>query len=67
MNERFQEWNFACRVSFKSVRRQIYEMGETDGEIFEGIGRGKKVRRIHSGVENRCSVGRVTPSSSEGM
>lgn len=42
-------------------------MGETDGEIFEGIGRGKKVRRIHSGVENRCSVGRVTPSSSEGM
>lgn len=66
MNEHFQEWNFACRVSFKSVRRQIYEMGETDGEIFEGIGRGK-VRRIHSGVENRCSVGRVTPSSSVGM
>lgn len=37
--------------------------------FFEGIGeKGKEsVRRIHSGVENRCSVGRVTPSSSEGM
>ena len=52
-----------------SVSRTRNETTEAWRKIFEDIKREKRERwwRIHSGcVGNRCSVGRVTPSSSEG-